>query len=76
MRDVSQQTNEQGEKIFLHLKHIDVLNALRIIRGSNELNMDELMADLSNVQSKYPDACVQVKTGTPTVIFVQTHEML
>jgi hypothetical protein len=70
VKESSHQVNEKGQSIFLHLKHLDVLNALRLIRGTGMLNVDELMNDLQNVQTKNPDACVQVNTGTPTVVFI------
>ena len=49
VRENSHQVNEKGQSIFLHLKHLDVLNALKLIRGTGMLNIEELMSDLQNV---------------------------
>lgn len=76
VRDASHQVNEKGQSIYMHLKHLDVLNALKIIRGAGLLNMEELMQDIQNVSMKYPDSKVEINTGTPLVVFVQTNEML
>ena len=76
VRDSTHTINDMGQSVYLHLKHLDILNALKIIRGCGHLNMDDLMTDLQNVQSKYPDAQVQVNTGTPTIIYIQTKDML
>lgn len=77
VREASHQVNADGISLYLHLKHLDVLNALVIIRGAaGKLNLEELMLDLQQVQYKFADATVQVNTGTPTMVFVQTSDML
>ena len=76
VKESSHQVNDNGVSVFLHLRHLEVLNALLEIRGTGMVNHDELMQDLQNVQTKFPDAQVQVASGTPMIIFVQTDEML
>ena len=49
VRESTHQINDVGQSVYLHLKHLDVLNALKIIRGSGQLNMEDLMTDLQNV---------------------------
>jgi len=45
VRESSQQVIN-GQTVYLHLKPLDVLNALKIIRGSGKFKIDELMGDL------------------------------
>ena len=75
VKENSHQINEKGVSVYLHLKHLDVLNALAIIRGSGQINMEELMQDLQQVQTRHPDAKVEITTATPMSIFFQSYEM-
>ena len=58
------------------LRHIDVLNALKLIKGDVKLDVALLMADLDQVKDKYPETQITLNTGTPVVVFFQTKDML
>ena len=53
------------------LKHLDILNALRIIKGDVKLDKELLITDLEQVKTKYSDAWIDVNYGTPVIVFMQ-----
>lgn len=58
------------------LRHLDVLNAFRLIKGDVRLDLPILMQDLDMVKEKFAETQITLNTGTPVVVFVQTLEML
>lgn len=58
------------------LRHLDVLNALRLIKGDVDLDISLLLRDLDQVKQRYPDTQLTMNTGTPVVVYFQTKEML
>jgi hypothetical protein len=54
------------------LRHLDVLNALKLIKGDVRLDLQTLMFDLDQVKddARLPDARIAVNTGTPVVVFI------
>jgi hypothetical protein len=58
------------------LRHLDVLNALKLIKGDVKLDITVLMHDLDEVKERHPDTQITLNTGTPVVVFIQTRDML
>jgi hypothetical protein len=54
---------------------LDILNALRIIKGDVKLDKEVMINDLENVKSKFPEAWIDVNYGTPVIVFIQTQDM-
>ena len=52
------------------MKHLDILNALRIIKGDVKLDKEVLINDLELVKTKNPDAWIDVNYGTPVIVFI------
>ncbi|CDW88447.1 protein far1-related sequence 5-like [Stylonychia lemnae] len=80
MDNIDIQVSEVIQKIYQQyqrrLRHLDVLNALKLIKGDVKLDIKQLANDIEAVQQKYPDTYIKLKTGTPVVVFFQSQDML
>eukprot|EP00347_Sterkiella_histriomuscorum_P015287 403357600 len=80
MDNIEIQVSEVIQKIYqIHnktLRHLDVLNALKLIKGDVKLDIKQLTSDLEQVKNKHPDTQIAVNTGTPVVVFFQSQDML
>ena len=73
MENIDIKVSEVIEKIYnLHggkvLRHLDVLNALKLIKGDVKLDIKVLLGDLDQLKDKLPDTFITVNTGTPIVV--------
>lgn len=58
------------------LKHLDILNALKAIKGDVKLDKEVLINDLEAAKTRYHDSFIDVNYGTPIIVFIQTKDML
>jgi hypothetical protein len=52
------------------LRHLEVLNALKVIKGDVKLDLKVLTCDLDLIKSKHLDAHILLNDGTPIVVFI------
>ena len=84
MENFDIQVSEVIQKVYhahgKRLRHLDVLNALKLIKGDVRLDLPNLMLDLDQVKEKYTnddnETQITLNTGTPIVVFIQTREMM
>lgn len=52
------------------LRHLEVLNALKVIKGDVKLDIKVLRSDLDLIKGRYQDAHITLNEGTPVVVFI------
>ena len=67
-RRVSEESNED-------LQHLDVLNAIKLIKGDKEIDKKSLLKDLRQIMDLNESTYVVMNNSIPCVIFIQTKEM-
>lgn len=54
----------------LDISHLEALNALQWIRGSQRVDIDQINIDLDQVAIKYPDCFIEVFKTNPVSVFI------
>ena len=55
---LSHSVNKNGQTLYLHLSHLDVLNALKVIKGEGNFDQKDLQKDVEIFKLKYPDSFI------------------